>query len=135
MGVILPLETSLVESTRLLHFAYRILADELGEEPPTLAAAREVIGSSVRDATVTFGWPIEGKDQPKVENKLFFIVSSLIDKMPITSRANAAELINELLIDNNQIVLTIAELVSSQYCKSHHHYHQIVRLSYFFVCI
>lgn len=107
-GVIISLETALVDIRQLCGYSYALLAGELSQATPNPKKVHDIIGSSFKTAVTSFCWDIDMNNLETYENRYYEILNKLLDMMPIDSHMGAVKLINELVRNGDQITVTSA---------------------------
>lgn len=112
-GFILSLENILLDLDALYHYAFMMLADELGYEVPSQTLVNDVIGLPFRDAVTSFAWDVPHNLLPTCEQFFFKVLenafTSTPDKPPkiaINVRAGAVDLLDSMIRDGNEVAIT-----------------------------
>ena len=104
-GVILSLDSCLVDLSSVLGYSFAILAGDLDQTVPDPQAVKDVVGCTFKDCTIALGWNIPPELMSKYESRFFTIVDMLLDKFPIEPRMGAEQLIERLLDDGNDVTV------------------------------
>ena len=106
VGIILNLETALVDTIQIMGYAFAILAGELQQETIPPLKIKASLGSPFIDQITAFGWKIADKGNViTIEQHLHSIIDNLINKLPILPYKGANSLIYDVLNQHNDITI------------------------------
>lgn len=109
IGVIVSLESALVDMAIPTSYAFAALCSEIGKSTPEPAAVKETVGLTFTEALVPLGWAtLPPNVIPKAEARYYDILSKILagEMFPLRVRPGAAQLLEQLLADP-LITLTI----------------------------
>lgn len=102
-GVILSLDTSLVDLKQLFGYSFALLAGEVQQSIPNPKTVYDTIGSSFKTCSIAYGWDLESKNMNLYEDKWHQILEKLLDILPIAAVEGATRVINDIIDGGNQI--------------------------------
>lgn len=104
-GVIVSLDTAMVDLSKPIGYSLAILAGDLNEATPDPLKVRDLVGSTFRDFTIGLGWNIPEEFLSKYEQRYFDILSTVVSKLPIESLEGTQQLIRSLLDEKNEVTV------------------------------
>jgi len=105
VGVIISLDTALLDLTQLFGYAYAMFCEDIDTQVPNPASIRDLVGSTFRDYAIALGWSLPTDDLPLQEEKLFACVDYMLGKVPIEAQPGCVELVNNVLEQGNDIIV------------------------------
>eukprot|EP01032_Pedospumella_encystans_P028810 gene28810-32537_t len=105
VGVIISLDTALLDLSQLFGYAYAMFCEGLDDRVPNPASIRDLVGSTFRDYAIALGWSFPTDDLPLQEEKLFACLDYMLDKVPIEAQPGCVELVNSVLEQGNDIIV------------------------------
>ena len=108
-GVIISLDTALVDIRQICGYSYALLAGELSQPTPNPKKVYDSLGSTFKTCITSFGWDIDTTNNlGAYENRYYEIFEKLLNMMPIEAHFGAVPLINELIRNNDEITVISA---------------------------
>ena len=105
-GVIISLDTALVDIKSICGYSYSLLAGELSQPTPNPKKVYDSLGSTFKTCITSFGWDIDINNNLDVYEKRYYeIFEKLLNMMPIEAHFGAVQLINELIRNNDEITV------------------------------
>jgi phosphoglycolate phosphatase-like HAD superfamily hydrolase len=105
VGVVLQLETVVVDLAQAVGYSFAILAGDLKQDTPTPTQIRDSLGGAFKDYAVSLGLNIPEASLPAVEHRWHTILSAVLEKLPVIARPGVGTLISELLTERNDLVV------------------------------
>jgi beta-phosphoglucomutase-like phosphatase (HAD superfamily) len=105
VGVVLQLETVMVDLAQAVGYSFSILAGDLKQDTPTPTQIRDSLGGTFKDYAVSLGLNIPDASLPAVEHRWHAILSAVLEKLPAIAKAGVGALISELLAERNDLVV------------------------------
>lgn len=102
-GVILSLDTVLLDLNEVLSTSYELFAGEIQEAQPDISSIKNVIGSSFQDAMLSLKWNVPADAYSSYEKLYFEIVNKCMDMLPVYSHKGAEELLNDLINNGDEV--------------------------------
>lgn len=104
-GVIVSLDTAMIDMSQAIGYSYAILAGDLNEATPEPLKVRDLVGSTFRDFTIGLGWNIQSEFLSKYEQRYFDILLKVVKNLPLTPIEGTRQLIRSLLDDKNEVTV------------------------------
>eukprot|EP00600_Ochromonadales_sp_CCMP1393_P003214 CAMPEP_0174988822 /NCGR_PEP_ID=MMETSP0004_2-20121128/20356_1 /TAXON_ID=420556 /ORGANISM="Ochromonas sp., Strain CCMP1393" /LENGTH=338 /DNA_ID=CAMNT_0016242115 /DNA_START=184 /DNA_END=1200 /DNA_ORIENTATION=- len=104
-GVIMSLDTVMVDLSTAFGYSFAILASDLNEHAPAPRDIKDLIGSSFKDCIISLGWNIPDEFVSKYELRFYKIFEAVLAKLPIESNPGVVDLIQKLIDDGNEITV------------------------------
>eukprot|EP00601_Ochromonadales_sp_CCMP2298_P033075 CAMPEP_0173369922 /NCGR_PEP_ID=MMETSP1144-20121109/26372_1 /TAXON_ID=483371 /ORGANISM="non described non described, Strain CCMP2298" /LENGTH=335 /DNA_ID=CAMNT_0014321361 /DNA_START=400 /DNA_END=1407 /DNA_ORIENTATION=+ len=104
-GVVVSLDTVLVDLTTVFGYSLAILAGDLDQETPTPTQVRDLVGGTFRDFVMSLGWDVPDSQLGKYEARLWTILDTVLKHFPLEASPGAMDLISQLISEGNEITV------------------------------
>ena len=106
-GVVLDLDTALVDLTTVLGYTLAALGGELGQPTPHPLDVRDTAGNSLKDTVLALHWtvPVTGPALALCEERFYATMHRFMDALPVTALPGAAAVLDAVVRDGNAVTV------------------------------
>ena len=105
-GVMIGLESCMVDLTSAFGYSYSILAGDLNQPTPDPIIIRDLLGSTFKDYSIALGLNIPPEYMIKYEMRFYAIFEKVLERIPhLPPTTGCRELLSTIINDNNDITV------------------------------